>query len=97
MKLSIKQAAERGIKYLRKPVWAHPMDHLKIDIHNGTFGPWIRMYSPMNLDLNKRDPMDVLCIQMDCESEDFVEHTGPIADSPEYKTEQKKYEGVFGV
>jgi len=29
--ISIRQAAKQGISRLRKPIWALPMDHLKID------------------------------------------------------------------
>jgi hypothetical protein len=39
MTISINEAANQGIGYLRKSVWAIPLDHLKIDILDGKPGP----------------------------------------------------------
>jgi hypothetical protein len=58
--ISIVEAAAAGIDKLRKPNWANPMDHLKIDIVNGEPGPWGHLYSPANEEINGRNPVDLL-------------------------------------
>lgn len=82
--MSIREAAAKGISLLRKPVWADPCAHMKIDIVDGEPGPWTHLYDPYNQELNGRDPVDVLCIQMDYDAQVFVQHVGPTHDSPEY-------------
>lgn len=83
--ISIKEAAAQGIRYLRKPVWANPCAHLKIDIFEGTPGPWVHLFDPCNKEANGRDPVNVLCIQMDYDKKEWLQHDGPTADSEEYK------------
>lgn len=58
--ISINQAAARGIDKLRSPKWANPNDYLKIDIVEGKPGPWLHLYSPINIDVNGRNPVDFL-------------------------------------
>ena len=89
--ISINQAAAQGIARLRMPVWAHPADHLRVDIIDGTPGPWIHLYSPFNESLNGRDPVDVLWAQMDCDDEVWIPHDGPLPGSPEYIAAKKAF------
>lgn len=52
-KISIEDAAAKGIERIRKEIWANPMDHLKIDIIGGCPGPWVHLYSPANSAINE--------------------------------------------
>jgi hypothetical protein len=88
--LSINQAAAQGVERLRLPIWANPLDHLKVDILEGQPGPWTHLFSPYNQPINGRDPMDVLCISMDYEKEQWEIYTGPLPTSDEYLAIQKK-------
>ncbi len=84
--ISINEAAAKGIERLRRPIWAIPEDHLKIDIvEGGKPGPWTHLYSPMNHELAQKDPMDVSCLHLDYEAKEYLEYTGPHGGSEEYK------------
>lgn len=89
--ISIREAAAHGIERLRKPVWVDPCAHLKIDIVDWMPGPWTHLYDPFNLQCNGRDPVDVLCINMDCDAQEWEPHSGPSADSDEYRVAQAAY------
>jgi hypothetical protein len=95
--LSIREAAARGIERVRKPVWAHPCDHLKIDIIDGKPGPWTHLYAPFNKECNGRDPVDMLCIAhgVNYDERCWVPHTGPTLDSDEYKAAVASYDGCL--
>jgi hypothetical protein len=82
--ISINEAAALGIDRIRKPIWATPEDHLKIDIINGKPGPWIHLYAPFNKECNGCDPVNILWIQMDYNEPVYVPYTGPLPDSEEY-------------
>ena len=93
-KISISEAAAKGIELLRKPIWSTPEDHLKIDIVDGKPGIWTHLFCPFNLECNGRDPVDVLRFEgMDYDAAEWVPYTGPIADSDEYKAAQARYAG----
>lgn len=88
--VSINQAAARGIVRLRKPQWAGPLDHIKIDIIDGAPGLWCRIFSPVNRMVNGRDPVEMLTgawpipyASLDCV--EFEVYGGPLPDSDEYK------------
>lgn len=87
--LTIDEAAAQGIERLRRPNWANPMDHIKIDIIDGKAGPWIHLYSIMNRDFNGRDPVNHLFIHVDRDG--YLPYTGALPDSEEYKAEEKKF------
>jgi hypothetical protein len=53
--ISIREAAARGIEKVRDPHWHHG-DYIKIDIIDGAPGPWLHLYSPLNVRLHGRDP-----------------------------------------
>jgi hypothetical protein len=91
--ISINEAAARGIERLRKPVWANPFDHLKIDVLDGRPGPWVHLYAPFNKKCNGRDPVSFLIFNHDPDAKDFQPYTGHPADSDEYKAEVAKFEG----
>lgn len=93
--ISINEAAALGIERLRKPVWAHPCDHLKLDIIGGRPGPWTHLWCPFNKECNGRDPVDILCISLDYDERCYVPHTGPTPDSDEYKAEVAAYDGCL--
>lgn len=63
--MSINEAIANGICLLRKPVWAFPEEHIKIDIVDGQLGPWIHLYSPSNMTLNRRNPVNLLIVEME--------------------------------
>lgn len=97
--LSINTAVAQGICRLRMPQWVNPLEHLKIDVVDGRPGAWAHLYSPSNISLNKRDPVDVLCISMpglnrlhvDPYLKIYEPYTGPTHESQEYKDAQAKW------
>jgi hypothetical protein len=82
--LSIADAAAKGIGLLRSQKWTNPLSHLRIDILDGKPGPWVHLYDPMNVAINKKDPVDILFLSMDYNSKDWLEYTGPVSGSAEY-------------
>lgn len=82
--ISIKEAAARGIERVRKPIWANPLDHLKIDIIEGKPGPWMHLWCPFNKKCNGRDPVDMLWIAMNYDEKSWLPYTGALPDSAEY-------------
>jgi hypothetical protein len=93
--LSIKEAAKQGVERLRKPIWANPLDHVKIDIVEGKHGPWLHLWCPFNTECNGRDPVDTLSHQWDLDAPIFVAYDGPLPDSPEYRAAVRRFEGVL--
>jgi hypothetical protein len=91
---SIREAAARGIERVRKPVWAHACTHLKIDIVDSEPGPWTHLFDPFNMECNGKDPVSVLCIQMDYEAKEWAQHEGPLNDSDEYRAAVAAYSGT---
>jgi hypothetical protein len=97
--ISINEAAARGIERLRKPIWATPEDHVKIDITKGKPGIWAHLYSPFNKECNGRDPIDTLIPHWGedaAKEKAFVPYSGPLSDSPEYQEKVKQFEGCLG-
>lgn len=92
---SINEAAQQGIERLRLPIWANPLDHIKIDIFDKHLGPWIHLYAPFNLECNGKDPMPILSFSMDCNKQEWEEYTGALPDSEEYRKDQDSYKGVL--
>lgn len=89
---SINEAAAYGWERLRKPIWANPLDHLKIDLMAGSVGPWAHLYCPFNQECNGRDPVDILWIMYeDRDKRMWVKYEGPLPDSHEYKNDVAKY------
>lgn len=93
--ISLKEAAEKGIKRVRKPVWADQLDHLEISIVDGVLGVWGRLYAPFNKECNGRDPVEFLLVQTDCDAAEYEPYDGPLPDSDEYKIKQKRFEGCL--
>lgn len=99
--ISIVEAAAAGIERLRRPIWASPFDHLKIDIFDGRPGPWSHLYAPFNKECNGRDPVNIINlpglnkISLDPNEHAFVPYTGPTADSAEYKAAAAQFEGAL--
>ena len=87
--LSVREAETKGIKRLRKPIWANPLDHIELD------PPWVHLYCPFNKECNGRDPVDLLKVEFNQDSKEWVEYTGPLPTSDEYLAEQKVFEGVL--
>lgn len=93
--ISINEAAKAGIERVRKPAWAQPEDHLKIDIFDGKPGPWIHLYAPFNKECNGRDPVNILIIEFDCDAKDYIPYKGPLPDSDEYKSKVNSFDGCL--
>lgn len=92
--ISIKDAAKQGIARIRKPVWADPLDHIKIDIlSDGTPGPWAHLYAPFNKACNGRDPVDML-LMLDYEIREYLPYEGPLPDSEEYRAAVADFDGL---
>lgn len=99
--MSIRQAAAAGIERVRKPVWAHPCDHIKIDIFDGALGPWAHLYAPFNKVCNGRDPVDILIapaginsLHIDPDTVEFVAHEGPDSESKAYADAVARHTGT---
>lgn len=93
--LSLRDAAKRGITRLRSPKWAHPMDHIKIDIIDKDLGPWVHLYAPFNQECNKRDPVSLFVFHVNADDAAYLPYDGPLPDSPEYRQACQKYAGVL--
>lgn len=96
--ISCVDAAALGVERLRKPAWANPLDHLKIDIIDGKLGPWMHLYAPFNQECNGRDPVNVLWAMGewgDMSAPAFVPYDGPLPDSEEYRADVQRYSGVL--
>lgn len=97
--LSINQAAAWGIDRVRRPIWANPLDHLKIDIIDGQPGPWLHLFAPFNKECNGRDPVDILAIigppPIDLDEAVFVPYHGALPTSEEYQREVASYAGCL--
>jgi hypothetical protein len=95
MKISIAEAAHRGINLVRQSNWVNALDHLKIDIINGQPGPWLHLYAPFNKACNGCDPVDFLWafgpLKTDINSRDFDPYVGPLPDSEEYRSEAARF------
>jgi len=73
--ISIREAAKKNISLLRRPVWANPDDHIKLDLSGyGEFWPWIHIYSDMNEEINGRNPVDKLVTEFDLDAKMFKEY-----------------------
>lgn len=91
--ISINEAVKLGHPRLRKPIWANPFDHLKIDIIDGQIGPWLHLYAPFNAECNGRDPVDVLALEhrASFDSAKFEVYRGPLPDTDEYRSEITRF------
>src|SRR4029077_3212709 len=92
--ISLNQAAARGIERIRKPHWADPADHFKLDIIDGKPGPWLHLFAPFKKECNGRDPVDILWIIQfgnDADAAEFIPYDGPLPDSDAYKAAQARY------
>jgi hypothetical protein len=70
-RISIVQAAARGIARVRQATWA-PENYLTIDIVDGRPGPWTHLSSPDTL-----DPVDILCVELDYTVAAWLPYAGP--------------------
>ena len=95
--ISINEALKLGIPRLRKPIWANPLDHIKIDIFDGRIGPWIHLYAPFNKECNGRDPVDILAIGQEAsfDNPEFAIYDGPLPASKEYEAASARYAGAL--
>lgn len=89
--MSIQEAATAGIQFLRLPKWVNPLEYLKIDIVNGKHRPWFHLYAPMNIHVNKCDPVNILYLAVDSQDQVWIEHTGPLHTSSEYVAEVQRW------
>jgi hypothetical protein len=84
---SIMDAVSRGIERVRLPIWADPFDHIKIDLMgDGGHGPFLHLYGPSNKAINGQDPVSMLFSTIGVGTKEWVEYTGPLPTSEEYKT-----------
>lgn len=97
--ISINEAVRLGHQRLRKPIWANPLDHLKIDIFDGKLGPWLHLYAPFNKECNGRDPVDMFSFAPEFvasyDTPEFEVYTGPLPTSEEYRAAVAKFDGVL--
>lgn len=88
--ISIREALDKGIERIRMPKWAMKEDHLYVK------GVWGRLYSPFNKECNGRDGIERLLLEEDLDSKLYVEYSGPLPESDEYKAAEKQFEGCLG-
>ena len=95
-RISLKEAAQRGVSRVRRPIWANPFDHLELDLcGDGFHGPWAHLYAPFNLECNGRDPVDVLSTELDWNAQIYEPYTGPLPESDGYKAAQLRFAGTL--
>ena len=78
--ISINEAVANGITRIRMPHWAIREDYIKLDIIAGKLGPWLHLYSPMNEEINGRNPVSMLFLEFDLDApvyEIWEVKTGP--------------------
>jgi hypothetical protein len=90
--VSIREAGIRGIERLRLKVWSNPLCHVKLDLFDGSVGPWIHLFDPFNKVCNGRDPVDILFTQFDMNAVEWDIYEGPDSQSEEYKADAAIYE-----
>lgn len=90
--ISLNEAASKGIERLRHPAWSTPMDHVQISIVDGKPAPWLRLYSPMNMRIFDRDPVELLATLNDTSFDvrNMLPYTGPLPESEEYRAASAK-------
>lgn len=96
--ISIREAARRGVRRVRKPVWASPFDHVEIDIIDGKPGPWLHLWCPFNEECNGRDLVNLLIMSPivgDIDAPEVIPYEGPLPDSAEYRSEVAKFKGCL--
>lgn len=74
--MTLKEAAAKGIAYVRKPIWADPKDYVKLDLIGGLHGPWGHLYSPLQKVIGEPTPQDFLLIEDN--STDWETYTGEL-------------------
>lgn len=94
MSFSIKGAAAAGVERVRKPAWADPLDHLKVDIIDGEPGPWLHLWCPFNKACNGRDPVDVFAYQWDLSIPEFEAYAGPLPGSEAYQKAVERFSEI---
>jgi hypothetical protein len=94
-RISLTEAAAKGIERLRNPKWVTPEDHIKIDIIDGRLGPWAHLWCPFNKECNGRDPMDIFSFWVDCNAAEWVVYDGPLPDSEQYKAAVAEFDGCL--
>lgn len=96
--LTLREAAAEGIERLRRPIWAHPMDHIRMSARAGTVPLFIYLFCPFNQECNGRDPVEIFLggpIGYDIDERVWVVYKGPLAESEAYKAEQVAYAGCL--
>jgi len=95
--LSLNEAAAKGIGRLRRPIWAIPMDHIKMDTQTGKVPLSIYLYSPFNQECNGRDPVEIFlgggALGYDPNEKAWMPYKGPLPDSEEYRAARDEYKG----
>ena len=76
VELSIRDAVKHGITQLRRDRWALPQDHIRLDIVKGHLGPWIRLYSPINMEIHGKNPVEIFYSQLDLDSPIYTPYLG---------------------
>lgn len=94
-KISLREAAKRGLTRLRQEQWVSPFDHLEITSLNGGLGIWARMWAPFNEACNGQDPVAIMVLQLAPDSPDWLPYAGHAPDSPEYLAERAACTATF--
>ena len=64
--ISLNEAKKRGITKVRMPIWANKKDHIEfhIDKETGAFGPWAKLWSPVNEVIGAENPQTFIVTMM---------------------------------
>lgn len=76
--ISLNEAAAKGITKVRKPTWALPSDHIQLTIVGGKPGPWLKLFSVINEEINGRNPVPFM-MDGDPDAKIFLEYKEPQA------------------
>lgn len=78
--ISLKTAAQHGIKRLRQSQWADERSYLKITIDDNAMGVWAYLYDQMNVELNGTNPYPLLLLHTDTGTAEWFEYTGELSE-----------------
>jgi hypothetical protein len=54
--ISLREAERRGLTKLQLDRWTNPDDCIELTLIDGYFGPWVKLWSPMNELCNQDNP-----------------------------------------
>lgn len=89
--MTLHEAVEKGISRVRLPQWDHKEDYLLIDVFRDPLdetkfacGPWLHLYSPLNVVVGNKNPVDMMFNVLNWDEDGWEEYTvQPVSDQVE--------------